>query len=38
MGIGGQIWPPYYHTRGCIRCFSEKHIFDIKFNKSKKPF
>ena len=43
MGIGGRGYEgckldPYYDTRGSIRCFSEKHIFDMKFNKYKKPF
>ena len=43
MGIGGRGYErckldPYYHTRGSVRCFSRKHIFDMKFNKYKKPF
>ena len=43
MGIGGRGYEgckldPYYHTRESIRCFLEKHIFDMKFNKYKKPF
>ena len=43
MGIGGRgyegcKWDPYYHTSGSIPCFSEKHIFDLKFNKYEDPF
>ena len=43
MGIWGRGYEaceldPYYHTRGSIPRFSEKHIFDVKFNKYKKPF
>ena len=43
MGIGGRAYEacklePYCHTRGSTRCFSKKRIFDMKFNKYKKPF
>ena len=43
MGIGGRghegcKLDPYYHTRGSIPFFQEKHIFYLKFNKYKKPF
>ena len=43
MGIGGRGYEgcqldPCYETRGSIHCFSEKHIFDMKFSKYKKQF
>ena len=44
MGIRGRGYEgckldPHYHTRGSIPFFfQKKHIFDLKFNKYKKPF